>query len=75
MLLGFTSDYEDFYCAYGILKSDVWKKAVGGHSANMDIKELQKVQLMEFAGKLKLDRKTKNVHCIPASLGSIIETY
>ena len=75
LLLGFTPDYEDFYCAYGVLKSDVWKKAVGGHSANMDIKELQKVQLMEFAGKLKLDRKTGNVHCIPATLGSIIETY
>jgi len=75
LLLGFTPDYEDFYCAYGVLKSNVWKKAIGGHSANMDIKELQKVQLMEFAGKLKLDRKTGNVHCIPATLGSIIETY
>ena len=75
LLLGFTPDYEDFYCAYGILKSDVWKKAVGGHSANMDIKELQKVQLMEFAGKLKLDKKTGNVHCIPVTLGSIVETY
>ena len=25
--------------------------------------------------KLKLDRKTENVHCIPVTLGSIIETY
>ena len=75
LLLGFTPDYEDFYCAYGVLESKVWKKAVGGHSSNMDIKELQKVQLMDFAGKLKVDRKTGNVHCIPATLGTIIETY
>ena len=26
-------------------------------------------------GKLKLDKKTGNVHCIPVTLGSIIDTY
>ena len=41
----------------------------------MIISELQKTNMENFAGKLKLDKKTGNVHCIPVTLGSIVETY
>jgi hypothetical protein len=75
LLLGFTPDYEDVYCSYGYLDETVWKKSFGATPSHMIISELQKSDMENFAGKLKLDKKTGNVHCIPVTLGSIVEKY
>mgnify|MGYP003113956440 CR=1 FL=1 len=75
LLLGFTPDYEDVYCSYGYLDETVWNKGFGATPSHMTISELQKSDMEDFAGKLKLDKKTGNVHCIPVTLGSILDTY
>ena len=75
LLLGFTPDYEDVYCSYGYLDETVWKKGFGATPSHMIISELQKTNMENLACKLKLDKKTGNVHCIPVTLGSIIDTY
>jgi hypothetical protein len=55
--------------AYGYLKDEVWNKA-GRAAANIDLGKLQAANLVEFVGTLKRDKKTGNIHCIPAPMNA-----
>ena len=72
LLVGFTPDYEDVYCTYGYLDEKVWKVGYGASPSNMIITELEKQPTIDIVGKLKVDKNTRKVHCIPASLHELI---
>ena len=59
------------YCSYGFLDDTAWKRGYHG-PATMDITKLQKANMNNLAGTLKLDKKTEKVHCIPVSIESLI---
>ena len=50
----------------------VWKVGYGASPSNMIITELEKQPTIDIVGKLKVDKNTRKVHCIPASLHELI---
>ena len=71
LLVGFTDEFDYVYCSYGFLDDTAWKRGYHG-PATMDITKLQKANMNNLAGTLKLDKKTEKVHCIPVSIESLI---
>ena len=48
-----------------------WKRGYHG-PATMDITKLQEANMKNFAGALKLDKKTEKVHCMPVLIESLV---